>query len=235
MLYSVEKIEIHGVEKEVFLYLKNTRNHSYRIAASKISITLPAIYKKPETISLHKEELLVKIKEHLLKKPHFIATKHLLDRDKIHILQDQFEIVYPEQYNMKTPIDFIQKKIFFPHTEREKLIPKLSKQIALHYRPVLEHRIRFINQQTIQQTIHLISIKNNQSTWGLCSSKGEITISLNTLFAPLWVLDYVIVHELCHLIYADHSARFWNLVEKYYPKYREAKTYLKLHGANLIL
>ena len=63
MLYSKEVISIHNTEKEVFLYLKKTRNHSYRITANKISMTLPSVYKNPETIDKHKNELLEKKEE----------------------------------------------------------------------------------------------------------------------------------------------------------------------------
>jgi predicted metal-dependent hydrolase len=98
---------------------------------------------------------------------------------------------------------------------------------------MVELRVRQLNTLTIDKTLNYVDVKNNQSSWGLCSSKGEITISLNTLFAPLWVIDYIIIHELCHLTHHDHSIQFWNLVERFYPKYKLAKKYLKEKGMEL--
>ena len=86
MLYSKEVITIQNTEKEIFLYLKNTRNHSFRITANKISITLPNVYKNPETINKHKNDLLSKIKERLDSSPQWIVTKRLLDQERIFIL-----------------------------------------------------------------------------------------------------------------------------------------------------
>ena len=55
------------------------------------------------------------------------------------------------------------------------------------------------------------------------------------MLAPPAILDYVVVHELCHLTYMDHSAAFWAKVESVYPDYRAARSWLKEHGHELVL
>ena len=233
MLYSKEVITIQNTEKEIFLYLKNTRNHSFRITANKISITLPNVYKNPETINKHKNDLLSKIKERLDSSPQWIVTKRLLDQERIFILNQAFKIERIAGIETKLVIDFNKKSINLPENYSEKDKAKLAKRIIVHYQSSIEQRIHEFNTITISKTVHSVDIKNNQSSWGLCSSKGEITISLNTLFAPLWVIDYIIIHELCHLVHHDHSTQFWNLVEKFYPKYKLAKKFLKDKGMEL--
>jgi predicted metal-dependent hydrolase len=233
MLYSKEVITIQNTEKEIFLYLKKTRNHSFRITANKISLTLPNVYKNPEIINKHKNELLSQIKERLHSSPQWLVTTRLLDQESISIFNDNFKIYrYANQEN-KIGIDFKLKTISLPENYSEKDKFKLAKKIIIHYQILVERRIRQLNKLTIDKTINYVDIKNNHSSWGLCSSKGEITISLNTLFAPIWVIDYIIIHELCHLVHHDHSTQFWHLVERYYPKYKTAKKFLKEKGMKL--
>lgn len=233
MLYSKEVITIQNTEKEIFLYLKKTRNHSFRITANKISMTLPNIYKNPETINKHKNELLLKIKERLDDSPQWLIAKRLLDQDYISILNQKYKIIKFDEKEGKTEIDFKLKTIRLPENYVEKDKSKLAKKIMAQYQNMVEQRVRQLNSLTIGKTLNYVDVKNNQSSWGLCSSKGEITISLNTLFAPLWVIDYIIIHELCHLVHHDHSTQFWNLVERFYPKYKLAKKYLKDKGMEL--
>ena len=79
-----------------------------------------------------------------------------------------------------------------------------------------------------------IQIKNLKSKWGSCNSKGVIIINVKLIKAPLDVIDYVIIHELIHLKYMNHSKGFWDEVSRYCPKYKELKSWFKLYGENLI-
>lgn len=232
MLYSKEKISINNTEREVYLYLKKTSNHSYRISSEKISLTLPHIYKNPETIAIHKKSLLEKVIERIHAQPELLPKERLLDKEFIRIYNDIFQVI-PSSMGAKFELNPLAKTIQLTEN-REKNKTKLHTAISKYYTDKIDRRIRTINQITTQKPILSVSLKNNQSSWGLCSSKGDITISINTLLTPLWVLDYVIVHELCHLIHHDHSAEFWSLVERYYPKYKLAKKYLKEIGFSLM-
>jgi predicted metal-dependent hydrolase len=62
---------------------------------------------------------------------------------------------------------------------------------------------------------------------GFCNSKHEICISWYLIMQPLYVIEYVIVHELAHLVHFNHSSLFWNLVNYHYPNYVKAEYYLK--------
>jgi len=79
-----------------------------------------------------------------------------------------------------------------------------------------------------------IQVKTYKSRWGSCYSDGRIQFNWKLMQAPAWVIDYVIVHELCHLKHANHSRAFWDLVEQHYPQTLQAKTWLKTHQHTLM-
>ena len=79
-----------------------------------------------------------------------------------------------------------------------------------------------------------ISIRCQKSKWGSCSGKGNLNFNCLLLLAPPEVLDYVVVHELCHLLEMNHSPRFWALVESILPDYAERRRWLREHGAALL-
>ncbi len=78
-----------------------------------------------------------------------------------------------------------------------------------------------------------IRIKDQRSRWGSCSSKGNLNFNWRIVMAPEPVCDYVIIHELCHLVFMDHSINFWNLVKSICPEYQQYKKWLKENGKRL--
>ena len=80
-----------------------------------------------------------------------------------------------------------------------------------------------------------LAIRNQRTRWGSCSSTGAMSFNWRLLLAPEPVLDYVVWHEACHLLVMDHSKRFWALVERHVPDYREHRTWLRRNGAALVL
>lgn len=75
-----------------------------------------------------------------------------------------------------------------------------------------------------------VSVKTFKSRWGSCNIKGEIQFHWKVIMAPHRIIDYVVVHELCHLKHHDHSPAFWKSVEKIVPDYLECKAWLKEFG-----
>lgn len=80
-----------------------------------------------------------------------------------------------------------------------------------------------------------VGIKTYKSRWGSCSPEGDIDFNWKIIMAPNRIVDYVVVHELCHLIHHDHSPKFWREVERMMPNYAECKEWLKVNGAKLEL
>ena len=79
-----------------------------------------------------------------------------------------------------------------------------------------------------------ISVKSYSRRWGSCSKTGEISFNWRLIMAPHSVVNYVVVHELCHLLFHNHSKQFWEKVKIFYPNYKEEEKWLQFNSNMLI-
>lgn len=111
--------------------------------------------------------------------------------------------------------------------------PVMLKTIARHLKIRAEHDIRrMVKEESARMNTAFtsITIRDTSSRWGSCSSTGSLSFSWRLIHMPPAVMRYVVIHELAHLDFMDHSTRFWKLVEKYDPEYKLHKKYLKQHA-----
>ena len=94
---------------------------------------------------------------------------------------------------------------------------------------IIAERVAFFAAK-YQLKIGRIRITSARTRWGSCSSAGTLSFSWRLLMTPPEVIDYVVIHELAHTIHHNHSRRFWNLVEKLMPDYKERRKLLKRYG-----
>ena len=80
-----------------------------------------------------------------------------------------------------------------------------------------------------------VGIKSFSGRWGSCSKTGKMEFNWKIIVAPNPIVDYVVVHELCHLKRHDHSPEFWQCVERVFPDYAESKEWLKINGRRLVV
>jgi predicted metal-dependent hydrolase len=80
-----------------------------------------------------------------------------------------------------------------------------------------------------------LTIRGQRTRWASCSASGRMSFNWRLLLAPERVLEYVVWHEVCHLEIADHSRRFWELLERRWPGYRDDRRWLTENGATLVL
>jgi predicted metal-dependent hydrolase len=78
-----------------------------------------------------------------------------------------------------------------------------------------------------------VDVRELGNRWASCSAKGRVAFHWKCMMAPQSIIDYIVVHELCHFHYLDHSEAFWNEVDKVMPKYAERKDWLRKYGAGL--
>jgi len=78
-----------------------------------------------------------------------------------------------------------------------------------------------------------VTIKSFKSRWGSCSITGGIQYNWKIIIAPDWIVNYVVIHELCHILHHNHSPAFWKAVERYCHDYRDCSTWLKMNGGRL--
>jgi predicted metal-dependent hydrolase len=108
----------------------------------------------------------------------------------------------------------------------------ISRMVASRNLSIITSRVLELNDLHFQKPIRGVHLKHNESNWGSCSNTGNVNLSTRLLFAPQAVQDYVIIHELAHLIELNHSERFWKLVSDVMPSYEEKEKWLKENGKN---
>ena len=146
---------------------------------------------------------------------------------------------------------FIEEKREWIFKNREKILAKkeishLSPLTPLEEQKVAALKKRFLNAAKIyfpkrcEELVRLtgghyekITIRNQKTRWGICSQTGTLSFNYRLMMAPPEVIDYVIVHELCHLTSMNHSKAFWNKVAGILPDYIQRKQWLKAHGHEL--
>lgn len=111
---------------------------------------------------------------------------------------------------------------------REKVIALAEEALK-----VIPERVEYF-AKVIGVTYGKITVRNQKTRWGSCSSKGNLNFNCLLMLAPPEVLDYVVVHELCHRKQMNHSKAFWLEVEKVLPDYKEARKWIKEEGSQMI-
>ena len=116
-------------------------------------------------------------------------------------------------------------------TPSEKRLEAIYRKAAREYFPKrVSHYARMLGV-----TYGKISIRDQKTRWGSCSSEGNLSFNWRLILAPPDVLDYVVIHELCHRKEMNHSKEFWALVESLMPEYKERRKWLRENGNNLTL
>ncbi len=116
------------------------------------------------------------------------------------------------------PISFTDSELESMRASAKEIIP-----------PRVEYFARLIGVE-----YNRITIKKMSTRWGSCSSKNNLNFSLLLSACPSEIVDYIVIHELCHLKELNHSPAFWSLVSRYCPDYKKHKLWLKKHGNELI-
>lgn len=98
----------------------------------------------------------------------------------------------------------------------------------------VQHRVQLFGSRLGLQPSKVV-VKDQRARWGSCTKNGTININWRILMAPMSVVDYVIVHELGHMIRQDHSSDFWTTVQSVIPDYDVRKEWLRIHGPMLDL
>ena len=120
-------------------------------------------------------------------------------------------------------------KVTDPDSDLRAAIERHLWQLAVKELPpvVIEHAARF------QAPVKRITVRNQRSRWGSCSRRGTISLNWRLVQTPVFVRDYIVIHELAHLVEMNHSERFWQQVKNWCPDYRVAESWLKQHKVML--
>jgi predicted metal-dependent hydrolase len=150
-------------------------------------------------------------------------------------------------YGKPTPVEYQRTSERFSCTYRDKRFhitgpdvspasDKIYAVLTQWYQQAAEvdfaHRLKNWSRE-LGVTYQSFRVKDQRTRWGSCSSTGNINLNWRLIQAPPEVIDYVVVHELCHLLEMNHSPRFWAHVAKALPTYKFSQQWLKRHGASL--
>ncbi len=214
---KIEEIIIESKKYEVRIYKRTKNNFILRYQKGVIKISIPKRASYKSALSLLKNKINW-VKNQIEKESiSFKEPKGLLYLGKYYKIQKEnsFFSVYLDRVSIR-----VEKM-----EEIEKwFLEEANKIIKKRY----EHISSYINLGAKD-----IKIKKLKSAWGICYSNKRITLNSLLLGAPIEIMDYVIIHELCHLVHMNHSKDFWALVERFCPNYKELKLWLKSNSQSL--
>lgn len=155
----------------------------------------------------------------------FVSGESLLylgEHYKLRIVEEQFSgLRFDNEFTISKDSKSKTKKIFKAWYLAQ------AKKVFL---PIVDYY-----SNTLGVKYNRIYIKSMKASWGSCSPNKSITLNWKLVKAPLYVINYIIVHELAHLIELNHSDDFWNIVSVQVPNYKKAKKWLTQHGELLEL
>jgi len=135
---------------------------------------------------------------------------------------------------VESKADWIKKHLArLPAQAAEKFTPGEIRQLRAQARKQVTERVRYY-APLIGVTYGQIAVRSQHTRWGSCSSKGNLNFNCLLALVPPEVLDYVVVHELCHRKELNHSDSFWREVERILPDYKAQRKWLRENGTRLI-
>lgn len=173
------------------------------------------------------------IKKHVAfyKKAPKNGRRALIEENKIRFLGKDYEVMAlpakgREEIKLigEKAVMHLKKDCF---ENKERLLIKWYKKQA---KKLIEEKVKKLLEKTTQEPV-TIRMKTHKRLWGSCSSKRNLNFNWSLVMAPEIIIDYIIAHEVAHLIELNHSKKFWEIVEGLCPHYKECEQWLKLNGS----
>jgi predicted metal-dependent hydrolase len=231
---------VEGVEIPLRIHTERRRNVRIATGKGRVNLRLPSFLAKKEI-----EKYLTWAKDWMEKQYKEDEAFQSMYTPKIYASGDIFEmrgesftlsIVEEDRQSHTAKIkgQVIEIKLSMhdsvQHTQKA-IKHLLSRVLSNRYLPEITKRVHELNKKFFGKEIKNVKLKYTTSNWGSCSSTGNINLSSRLLFSPQEVIDYVIIHELAHTYEMNHSSRFWDLVRKAMPDYKEKEKWLKVNRA----
>jgi len=192
------------------------------------------IIRVPEGLSLEKIKNIVKSKEnwindkinHEQKYPVKLEPKEFVSGETLMYLGKNYQLSVVDK--VIEGVEFNQR--FLISKSNQKIANKLLKDWYMNRALLkIEQRVKLFGQ-SLGVCFNNIKVSDMKYRWGSCTPNNNIIFNWRLIKAPLYVLDYLIVHELAHLLEPNHTPKFWNIVSIQVPQYMKAKKWLKEKG-----
>ncbi len=205
-----------------------------------ITDTLEVLVKVPQYMTKKQIEAIVTKNEFWILKT-LETKKQLIEaRDWYHTRQ----IMYLGEYwpveirtglDMTQKVDFTEKGFIIVSDGSESMAKQLVEQFYRIQAKEKLTKLAYQYAELVGVQFHKITIRNQKTRWGSCSSKGNLSFNLRILCAPQEMIEYVVLHEVMHLKHFNHSKEFWADIEKFMPNYKMRMNYFKQFGQNFMI
>lgn len=241
-LFWVERLEIGASRVPIKVYVEYRNNVRFYLGRHGAIVRLPIAFsaqQRTAELDRFKQWVSSKLEEKAGYSTHF-EEKRYQDGDVLQVGERKYALHITVRNSPSHCARLHNGHIYIelssrdqdPESRNKAIRDLLSRLVAKDFYPEIIERVARLNLQHFNKPINKITLKYNLSNWGSCSTKGNINLSTCLLFAPSKVIDYVIIHELAHLVEMNHSKRFWALVEKAMPDYKEQIEWLKANWAH---
>ncbi|PCI23214.1 MAG: hypothetical protein COB67_12980 [SAR324 cluster bacterium] len=233
---SPEYIETKGYIAEV-IRTPRKKTATIKVEAGVVTIVVP------ENMESTRISKVLTAKHRWILEKLVLQKEALFSRDKQYISGEAFSYL-GRNYRLKiqngpfTPVKLKHGQLTTTQPEGNQDAHRIRKALLLWYQEhakikLTEKAKRYARILEVIPTA--IGIKTFKSRWGSCSAEGQIDFNWKIIMAPNRIVDYIVVHELCHLKHHDHSPRFWKEVEQVIPNYTECKEWLKVNSTRLVV
>ena len=229
--------EVLGLRVEVVRSIRRTA--ALHIIGSDLQVRVPE-YVGDERVAafLQKKRPWIrsKVAEIQLLPPH--RTKELVSGESFPYLGRHYRLKIQEGHQVGVSLSGgYLKATIRPNEQGEHRTLKIQQYLQNWYRNKAQERLKEKTERYAKQigvSPAAVSVRNFKSRWGSCDKKGLVVFNWNIIKAPHSVVDYVVVHELCHLIHPNHSKEFWQVVGRFDSNYLEHRQWLKVQGDRLL-
>lgn len=203
----------NGLEIEVIIIRKNNKNIYFKVKEDlKIYVNAPIYLSKASILNLLKEN------EDSILKMYEKMEDRVKDNDKFQYLGKKY---YVEITNQEE-VTFDEKKVYVKSFE------KLNEFYNEQMKKIFTEEVEIAKKCFSHLPEFTLKFRKMKTRWGVCNTlKKTVTLNTELLKKDITLIDYVIIHELCHFFEGNHSKKFWDLVAQAYPNYKEARKKLR--------
>lgn len=220
-MYKFQKVYIIYAKGEIMI----TPDQIYRSNRQTLSLSVlkdgKVVVKAPlkmsnETISKFICEKQAWIQEKLA----FLHNNHqkyddIINYKKLLLFGNRYDIKFANVKKIQTSAE--DMSVYIPkNTPEDKFLQKIKAWYKKYAKEILEDRVNYLSK-IMKLTPTAIKINDTKGRWGACNSRDVVSFNFRVIMLEPSIIDYIIVHELCHLVEMNHSKKFWNLVYSFLP------------------
>ncbi|MGI6120026.1 MAG: M48 family metallopeptidase [Desulfosporosinus sp.] len=215
-----------------------------RIGADGVQVVAPFFMNESDVISLVEKKrkwIFNKVEGYRQRQMQLPAEREFISGERLLFMGKSYPLKVLEHKGGSTTVNLTDGQFLVSINEaipiekrRDEIQRKLKQWYISRAKEIITKRLEFFaNKMGVQY--NTVRFKNQKTRWGSCSLKGNLNFNWKLVMAPEFIVDYVVVHELCHLEQMNHSPEFWLLVGTQISDYKKMRQWLKENGPKLNL